>query len=303
MELLKATLDIWPLWATLLIVLAVYVCLVEPFWFRVRRIQLPIAHFGAPRFTVLHLSDFHFHGNERRRVRFLQSLKKLNADFVAYTGDLIEAHGRRETLWEAVEGLVGRYGSFVVFGNHDHVRYGFRELFYSPSKSGHEGLRWADTDSLADGFRERGIQPLLNAHQIIDIAGQPLLVVGIDDPYVHRDDVSAAFEGTPEGLPTVVLCHTPEPDVIERIAERGAHLILSGHTHGGQIRAPFNYAPVRRCGIPRRKCRGLSRWGNAWLNVSAGLGVTQITHMRFLCRPEAILLEITPSDGQGEQPN
>lgn len=284
-----------------LLLAALYAVWLEPSWFRLRRVRLSLDRADTPRLTVLQVSDAHFKRNERARVRFLQSLKSLKPDLVIYTGDLVEMDGRRETLWEAVDGLVGRLGTFAVLGNHDYVRYTPSILVRNPGLGYHNSLDWVDLEPLVQEYRNAGIEPLFNEHRVIDADGQDLLVVGVDDPFMQRDDVERALREAPEGLPTLALCHTPEPRAIEALAAWGVHLILSGHTHGGQVRLPF-FAPVRRCGVPRRRCRGLSRWGETWLNVSTGIGVNLLTHIRFFCRPEAVFFEIGPPD-TSEQPD
>ncbi len=280
------------------VLIFLYTAFVEPFWFRVRKISLDFPHPDTPKMKVLHISDIHFCHNERRRIQFLQSLKTLQADLVLYTGDMIEPHGRRETLWEAVDGLVGKHGAFLVYGNHDYIRYTPRELFYDPSKTNHRDLQEADIATLTAGFRERGIEPLRNESRLVEINGKEVLITGIDDPFMGYGDVEKTFKDAPQALPTITLCHTPDPKTLDQIVDHGAHLILSGHTHGGQIRFPYIPALVRRCKIPRNQCRGLSRWKNAWLNISTGVGATRMTHIRLFCRPEVILFEIGPEGHQ-----
>ena len=88
----------------------------------------------------------------------------------------------------------------------------------------------------------------------------------------------------------------------------GARLVLAGHTHGGQLRLPRYGALVTNCDLDRRRARGVSRWWTgaghvpadhlppddaAWLHVSAGLGTSPYTPVRFCCRPEASLLTLT----------
>jgi predicted MPP superfamily phosphohydrolase len=84
----------------------------------------------------------------------------------------------------------------------------------------------------------------------------------------------------------------------------GVALVLAGHTHGGQLRVPGVGALVTNCDLPRRQARGVSSWvartpdgaeRRADLHVSAGLGTSPYTPVRFACRPEASLLTLTPS--------
>jgi predicted MPP superfamily phosphohydrolase len=91
------------------------------------------------------------------------------------------------------------------------------------------------------------------------------------------------------------LSHCPEPRVIDAFAADGYALVMSGHTHGGQLRIPGFGALVTNCGLDRRRARGLSRWpGGGWLHVSAGLGTSPYAPVRFACPPEATLLTLTP---------
>ena len=82
-------------------------------------------------------------------------------------------------------------------------------------------------------MRANGYTVLRNEHRTRDHRGGLLHVVGIDDPVTRRHDVERAFGGVPDGGTRLVLCHCPEQ--VDAIAARGAHLVLSGHTHGGQI--------------------------------------------------------------------
>jgi predicted MPP superfamily phosphohydrolase len=83
--------------------------------------------------------------------------------------------------------------------------------------------------------------------------------------------------------------------VLDRYAAGGYQLLMSGHTHGGQLRVPGYGALVTNCGLDRARARGLSRYGDAWLHVSAGLGTSPYAPVRFACLPEATLLTLVPA--------
>ena len=78
---------------------------------------------------------------------------------------------------------------------------------------------------------------------------------------------------------------TPWPD-------DGSDLILAGHTHGGQVCLPWVGALVTNCDLPRSQAKGLSRWRESALHVSAGLGTSPYTPIRLACRPEATVLTV-----------
>ena len=105
-----------------------------------------------------------------------------------------------------------------------------------------------------------------------------------------------ALTGCAPDRPRVVLAHNPR--TVEHLAGRRCDLMLSGHTHGGQLRLPGYGALVTNCGIPRSMASGLHRYTErdegaaCWLNVSAGLGTAPTAPVRFSCRPEATLLTL-----------
>src|SRR5439155_19297835 len=87
--------------------------------------------------------------------------------------------------------------------------------------------------------------------------------------------------------------HSPDP--APELVALGYRLIVSGHTHGGQVRMPFVGALVSNSQIPTRICMGLSRLGPALMHISPGLGTSKYAPFRFLCRPEATVLELVPA--------
>ena len=102
---------------------------------------------------------------------------------------------------------------------------------------------------------------------------------------------AAAFAGIQHaGLPTVVLSHNP--DTKDDLGAYPWHLMLSGHTHGGQVIVPLYGPPI----IPvrdRRYLAGLKPWGQRQIHVSRGVG--NIMGVRFGCRPEVAVLDLRPA--------
>ena len=88
-----------------------------------------------------------------------------------------------------------------------------------------------------------------------------------------------------------------ENRVLDAFTDRGADVILAGHTHGGQVCVPGYGALVTNCDIPRKQVKGVSAWTHggrtAVLAVSAGLGTSIYAPVRFACRPEVSLLTLT----------
>jgi uncharacterized protein len=100
-----------------------------------------------------------------------------------------------------------------------------------------------------------------------------------------------------KGAVTIGVTHAPYRRILDDFVDRGADLLLAGHTHGGQVCVPFYGALVTNCDLPREQVKGVSRWTHdgrtAMLEVSAGLGTSIYAPVRFACRPEATLLTLT----------
>jgi uncharacterized protein len=82
------------------------------------------------------------------------------------------------------------------------------------------------------------------------------------------------------------------PDSAPETAACGYDLIVAGHTHGGQVRLPIVGSLITNSIMPRRLASGLIRLGGSWMSLSPGLGTSKYAPFRFLCRPEATLLEL-----------
>jgi hypothetical protein len=82
----------------------------------------------------------------------------------------------------------------------------------------------------------------------------------------------------------------------------GYRLVVAGHTHGGQVRMPLVGALVTNSDLPRRLASGAIRFGDALVHVSPGLGTSKYAPFRFLCRPEATLLELRRAPVEEDPP-
>ncbi|HWO19599.1 MAG TPA: metallophosphoesterase [Kofleriaceae bacterium] len=175
-------------------------------------------------------------------------------DLIVLTGDYV--------CWKRSDApLVGEQLSglraprvLAVLGNHDYFTWG-------------AGVRTA--------LERNGYEVLRNQTTIADVRGAPLAVVGVDDPVTRHDDLDAAFAGAPPDVPRVVLCHGP--DRAPAIAQRGVALVLSGHTHGGQIYLRgITDRLMKRIGLHYR--RGMYPLGSdAQLYVTPGVGFSGVT--------------------------
>jgi uncharacterized protein len=279
-----------------------------------RRFELPVLPAGARPVRLLHLSDLHLTPWQRREREWVKGLAALEPDLVVDTGDNLAHPDAVPAVLDALAPLLERPGVFVL-GSNDYFgprpKNPARYLLPAGGRRRITGVR-LPTERLVEGLTAAGWRDLTNRRDRLDVAGLALSFVGVDDPHLGYD----RFPGRPPASPAagpapglaVGVLHAPYQRVLDAMAVDGARLVLAGHTHGGQLRLPGYGALVTNCDLDRGRARGVSRWwpgagragaggppaDPAWLHVSAGLGTSPYTPVRFCCRPEASLLTLTP---------
>ena len=281
---------------------------VERNLFTVRRATVSVLPAGTPDLKVLHLSDLHMAPWQQRKQRFVRGLADLEPDLVVNTGDnlghTIGLLGLKAAL-APFQGVPGVY----VWGSNDYWapqrRNPFR-YFAGPSGAGGPPPERLDIAALGTYLDSLGWTDLNNRSARIQVKGVPIDVLGTDDPHREYDDLAALTPGLKrlrarktKPAFTLGVTHAPYRRVLDALVDRGADLLLAGHTHGGQVCVPGYGALVTNCDIPRDQVKGVSRWAHegrtATLEVSAGLGTSIYAPVRFSCRPEATLLTLTAS--------
>lgn len=240
----------------------------------------------------------------------MEALADLEPDLVVDTGDNMAHHEALPAVLDAFGPLLRVPGAFVM-GSNDYFAPGpkspSRYLKRDPRTNGVADTLPLPADRLADAFREAGWRDLTNRRDAVVVRGVRFALVGVDDPHLDRDLFPAddADPSPDDDGPVLRLgvTHAPYRRVLDRMAEDGAQLILAGHTHGGQLCLPGFGALVTNCDLDRGRAKGLHGWPgprpdepggetSTWLHVSAGLGTSPYTPVRFACRPEASLLEL-----------
>ncbi len=269
--------------------------------FTLRRATLPVLPPGSRSLRILHLSDLHLVPRQRSKIEWVQRLAGLHPDLVVSTGDNLAHPDSVPYVLAAQAGLLSRPGVFVL-GSND---------FYGPKPKSpvryllrHGGQRRIHgeplpADDLVRGFTQAGWLDLNNQRGWLQLDDLALEFVGVGDPHIRRDRyVRVAGPADPAASLTIGVTHAPYRRTLDAMTSDGAGLVLAGHTHGGQLCLPGYGALVTNCDLDRRRAKGISRWpgtgdGDAWLHVSAGLGTSPYTPVRFACRPEANLLTLT----------
>jgi uncharacterized protein len=310
-----------------------YATLIERNLFALRRVEAPVLAPDARPLRVLHLSDLHLTPGQHHKRRWVTALASEEPDLVVVTGDNLGAVDSVGPVLRAFEPLLDRPGAFV-FGSNDYRGPAFKNPFgyFNPNRRYVQGPA-LPAEELRDALTGAGWADLSNARATMDVNGQTVSFVGVDDPHIGRDvypdadgpepgdsaptgdangraeaianangrvqsiaDTNGRVETAVDPAVRIGVLHAPEPRVIDAMADDDCDLILAGHTHGGQVRVPVYGALVTNCGLDRRLARGLHRWPDsmAYLHVSAGLGTHSTAPIRFSCRPEATLLTLTP---------
>lgn len=281
-----------------------YASLVERNMFRLREETLRILPAGSRPLRILHLSDIHMAPHQAAKTQWLQGLARLNPDLVVNTGDNLSHHKGVAPLLEALGPLLQFPGVFVPGSNDYYAPVLNNPLRYFSGPSKHRSDRQPKSLPWAEMFRSFGNAgwiDLSNRSQSVAMGNLRLDFTGVDDPHINRD----SYAGYPAGSSTspdarhlkIAVAHAPYQRVLDYFTADGAHLILAGHTHGGQVCIPGYGALVSNCDLPTWRARGVTQWEHEGrsipLNVSAGIGTSRFAPVRFACRPEAVLLTLT----------
>ena len=174
---------------------------------------------------IVQLSDLHIgpHLPAARLERIVSTVRSLQPDLIAVTGDLVDDHAEdTERYADALGSLDAPLGVFVIAGNHD---------------------VYAGWNQVARRLKERlGSHVLVNQSRTVVRGGAMLAIAGTGDPAAGNDaanggvDIAATLQQVPDGVPVLALAHNPA--LWPALAERGVALTLSGHTHWGQFAVP-----------------------------------------------------------------
>ncbi len=275
----------------LLLVLALYAYLIEPRWLRIRHriVHIPGWDPALDGLRILHLSDLHIRRNPSPVDAHVARAAGIDADVVVITGDFIANPRDLDRAVAVLRRLTARRTVYGILGNHEHCNYGFS----IPVIQKWNIKERLDTDVVTRALEGAGILMLRNQRVGIPLRGATITLAGMDDIFNRAGDLDKTLSGLDMLNSTILLCHSP--DVLPEAAARDVPLVLSGHTHGGQVRAPILGTFTTGTRFPMEHASGILRRGLTTMHVSPGLGLS-FPPLRFLVRPEATVLEIR-SDG------
>jgi uncharacterized protein len=216
-------------------------------------------------FTILHLSDLHVDISEGAMQHLVSIVGDLQYDICVLTGDYRgKTHGPFE---KSIEGL-------------NEVRTGLKEPIYGVLGN-HDSIR------MSPSIEAMGIRMLFNECETIVRGDDRIYLAGVDDPHFYRaDDIEKAASQIPREFFSILLSHTPE--VYERAATSGFDLMLSGHTHGGQLCLPGGTPIKLEAILPRAMGAGAWHYAGMAGYTSRGVG-TSLLPVRLNCPAEITL--------------
>lgn len=226
---------------------------------------------------AVHLSDLHLDRYQPRHDRVVETVDVIRPDWIFITGDLLNVPEGLPHLFRFLARLRAIAPVFITLGNHDH----------------YSGVPVAQYAELAD---RHGITLLVNQTSIIKTGSGELAIAGVDDPSLHRADLSCLPSPAHQRF-TLLLAHAP--NILDQMeANHEVDLILCGHSHGGQWRIP---------GIPtfwlppgcNGRIAGEHEAGERKLYINRGMGWSFIP-FRWNCEPEIAVIDWTNEQVEAE---
>ena len=275
-----------PLFLILVGACYLYARLIEVNWIKIKRVDIPIKHLPKEfeGFKIVHLSDLHINTMGKRERKLAPMVNSIGADAIFITGDFSDTREGAPIAASIIAQLKSEYGTWGVFGNWDWTK---------------------------KAYKQTGMKLLLSQTDTIRIGEANLGIIGLrfDDSLRilttrrHREIISGLKAKLPDGIPVILLEH--EPRIIRAAQDERIDLVLSGHTHGGQVRIPFGPAIETPSDMGIWYSKGLYKFKDTYLYINPGIGLepgSDYVKVRFLCRPEITVIVLHDDKTVGASP-
>ena len=255
---------------------ASYPLFLERRWLQVNTYRIPVPHLphALTGLRIAQVTDLHYGllVSLQWLQHVIESTNSLDADVIVCTGDYVHHRGAVEpvdAIWPLLLRLRARLGVFSVLGNHDH---------------------WAHTQRSLE-WLERSGQSVRHRARPVEKDGARLWIAGAGDYWEDLSGLDEALDAVPEDECRIALAHNP--DSADEPRRQRVDLMISGHTHGGQVRLPFLDAPI----LPVKNkaySSGLIVTDHSRVFISRGIGWA-IAPVRLNCPPEIAILVLEPA--------
>lgn len=229
---------------------------------------------------ILHISDLHLKGESDLTRIIKDVLDFIYADIGIVTGDFMDSWAGKTACSSILNNLNTRYGVYGVLGNHDHR---------------------LDVELLLKTLEGFGVKMLINKSDVIRIKNIPLQMIGVDsgvydDPFMKsKEDLNLAMTNVAKDDFKILLSHSP--DIFEKTPEVKINLVLSGHTHGGQIRLPIIGPIYTSSKYGSKYASGLYERNGTFMYVNRGIGSSKDSlfpfPIRLNCPPEIAMIRFS----------
>ncbi len=255
-----------------------YTWQIEPFWLEFVKVKMPVKNLPSDLIgkTLMQISDIHI-GNRFDYKYIINSFKKakeFNPDFVVYTGDYVSIY-KDEVQYDKLEDTLniivkGKIATIGILGNHDY------------------GKNWSQitvADKISEKLTSKGIQLLRN--ESAEVNG--IDFIGFDDYWGLNFNPEKALNSFDKSKANILLCHNPDVCDLDVWGEYNSW-ILSGHTHGGQVKPPFLQPPMLPVKNKKYSAGQYELSNDRTLYINRALG--HLWQVRFNVRPEITIFEL-----------
>jgi predicted MPP superfamily phosphohydrolase len=244
-----------------------YAYFVEPYTLQVTHVKIPLNNLPANTkpITIVQVSDLHCDATMRLEDRVAQEIEKIKPSLILFTGDAVNSLDGTP-IFNAFAARISKVArTLAVKGDWD---FAFHPV---------NVLENSKLELVSGGYR------------LVQLNGISICIVGADSGASCR----AALDKAPKGMPTIVMYHNPDADLILDNDTAGVDLYLCGHTHGGQIALPVYGALITQSVQGKKYESGLHKLGNTWIYTTRGIGMEgHFPRLRFCAPPELTVIEL-----------
>lgn len=226
--------------------------------------------------VIVHISDLHIDRVGCYQKSAAGMINKIEPDLILITGDMLKYDASVDEAAEFVSYLKSRFGIIMAPGNYDY----HNEISGRPK-------------ALFNALKQEGVIVLRNKCLLGRVIRDGyetsrFYLAGMDDEVTFHNDLDLTLSGTEHDIPVLLMSHTPI--ILDHAAEKCVNMIISGHTHGGQIYIPYLTRKLTESYFIGSYMKGLHSEGNTKIFINRGIG-TSLIPVRFLSRPQIAILK------------